>query len=102
MNHYDYASHEALAEAQARLSEGMALLPIHLLALTQSLAREFYSLAGYSADMAHDFRNAEHPFEQLVWMQACHAVTLLRQCSIDDVIEEYEDDRQQALKLGAA
>ncbi len=98
MSCQDYASHEALAQAQARLSEDMPLLPVHLLALTQSMARTFYSMQNCDVPMSHDFRNAVHPQEQLVWQQACHATALLRQCTIEDVFDEYDDERGGALK----
>ncbi len=79
-------------EAERRLSEQESLAPVHLMALAQKLAHQFYALAGYEANREHDFRDASHPHEQMVWHQGCLAVETLRCCDMMDVCDEYDDD----------
>lgn len=81
--------------AKTRLTDGELLDSVHLMALTQTLARTFYCKAGYDAAVDYDFRSAMHPQERLAWDQACAAVELFRSCDMEAVMDEYDADVEE-------
>lgn len=84
-----YRSPEALKQAEARLFEEQSLEAYHLLALAQKLAVAFYAAGGYAASADYPFRQSQHPYEQMLWEMAGHAVETLRCCEFDNVLDEY-------------
>lgn len=62
---------------------------------TNTLAREFYSMLGYTVTVEHKFYDVDrpnyHPQEALCWSMACHAQRELTSTDPDDALANLED-----------
>ncbi len=56
------------------------------------LAREFYSLLGYSAQEGFRFDLSHHPQEQAMWRMACLAIDRLQGTEVEEAVAELEDE----------
>ncbi|WP_151765752.1 hypothetical protein [Acinetobacter colistiniresistens] len=63
---------------------------------TNELARQFYAEMGY-VETRTDFMfySSQHPTERLMWKFACIAQLELTDTDPDELISEYEDEREQ-------
>jgi hypothetical protein len=57
-----------------------------------ALAREIYTLRGYSVPEGYRFDAATHPHEREAWSAACAAFLMLKETDPNDAVAALEDE----------
>lgn len=63
-----------------------------IVAVANSLAREFYGLMGCEVPEGYRFDRATHPQERMCWEMACRAFDVIDHTEVSEALAAVEDD----------